>query len=356
MEFPIFKIKTEKKELTRLDLNNPQDRKKYFELKAGPEIEKIKNYLEKNTFVIYFLGKKNSGKGTYAKMLSEIIGPDKIVHFSIGDMIRKVDEELKDKTKKKELIAFLEKNWRGWIPIKEIINLLEKRDTTTLLPTDLILILVKREINRMERKSLFIDGFPRDLDQVNFSLFFRDLIGYREDSDIFVLIDVPRSVIHERIKYRRVCPSCQTPRNFKLLPTSKIEYDSKKKAFYLLCDNVGCNDVRLVAKEGDEKGIGPIKERLKKDEELLAKAFSLHGIYKILLRNCIPAKVAKRYVDDYEITPEYVFEWNEKEMRVEIKERPWLILDDAGVESVSLLAPPVVLSLIKQLAKLDFIA
>lgn len=338
------------------DLNNPEERKRYFEMKAGPEIEKIKNYLKKNSFIVYFLGKKNSGKGTYAKMFADIVGPEKIVHFSIGDMIRKIDEELGDKKKKKELIEFLEKNYRGWVPIKEIISLLEKRNTKTLLPTDLILTLVKREISKIEKKTLFIDGFPRDLDQVNFSLFFRDLVGYRDDPDIFILIDVPKNVINERIKYRKICPLCQTSRNLKLLPTSKLEYDSVKKQFHLLCDNSQCNNVRLTQKEGDEKGIAPIKARLKKDEELMRQAFLLYGVPKILLRNSIPAHLVKKYVDDYEITPEYVFEWNTVKQKVEIKEKPWFILDDQGVKSVSLLAAPVVVSLIKQLAALDFIS
>lgn len=366
MNFPIFKTKIQGIEKrgeetssslprfadTRVfDLNNPKERKEYFKIKAGPEIEKIKAYLAKNTFIAYLIGKKNSGKGTYSKMFAEIIGPDKIEHFSVGDMIRTIDLELKNKIKKKELINYLEKNYRGWISTKEIIKLLKKRDTKTLLPTDLILTLVKREISKRKKKALFIDGFPRDLDQINFSIFFRDLIDYREDPDVFVLIDVPKTVINERIKYRKICPICHTSRNIKLLPTSKVEYDLKKKEFYLLCDNPECSSVYLTGKEGDEKGIAPIKERLKKDEELIATAFSLHGISKVFLRNCVPTKVASRYVDKYEITPEYVFERNNKTKEIKIKEKPWAILDDQGVESVSLLAPPVVVSLIKQLAR-----
>ena len=351
MDFPIFKTKIKGIEKS-WDLNNPKEREEYFMTKAGSEIQKIRDYLKQNTFIAYFLGKKNSGKGTYSKMFAEIVGSDKIEHFSIGDMIRGIDKELKNKKKKNELINFLERDYRGWISIKEIIELLKKRDTKTLLPTDLILTLVKREISKRKKKALFIDGFPRDLDQINFSIFFRDLIGYRDDTDIFILIDVPKTVIDERIKYRRVCPFCHTSRNFKLLPTSKIEYDSKKKQFYLLCDNPECSNVRLVPKEGDEKGIAPIKARLKKDEELMAKAFSLHGISKVLLRNSLPAKLANRYVDKYEITPEYIFERDNKTKEIKIKERPWVILDDQGVECVSLLAPPVVLSLIKQIAQL----
>ena len=364
MEFPIFKTKTGSK--LKFDLNNPREREKYFNLKAGKDIKKLREFFKKgNTFVAYLLGKKNSGKGTYAKMFSEIIDPERIDHFSIGDMIRKTDKELKDKKKKKELIEFLEKNYRGWSSVKELIFFLEKRNTKILLPTELILALVKREIGKRKKKTIFIDGFPRDLDQINFALFFRDLIGYRDDPDFFVLIDVPEKIIDERIKYRVVCPICQTSRNLKLLPTSKIGYDKKRKEFYLLCDNPQCEESRLssypfagtrecreikmIRKEGDAAGIKPIKERLKKDERLISQALSLYGIPKVLLRNSIPKKLAPNFVDDYEITPEYNLQWNEKKKKVIVKEKPWLVLDDAGESSYSLLPPPVVVSLIKQI-------
>lgn len=351
MKFPIFKTKIEGLN-KKFDLNNPRQRKEYFDLKAGKEIKKLREYFKRgNTFVAYLLGKKNSGKGTYSKMFAEVIDPKKIEHFSIGDMIRDVDKELKDKLKRKELIEFLEKNYRGWHSIKELISSLEKRSTKTLLPTELILALVKREIAKRKKKTLFIDGFPRDLDQMNFSLFFRDLIGYRDDPDIFVVIDVPEKVIDERIKSRLVCPVCQTSRNFKLLPTSKIEYNSKKKEFYLLCDNPACKNYKMVSKEGDEKGIKPIKGRLKKDEKLISQAISLYGIPKIFLRNSVPKNLAKEYLDGYEITPEYSYEWDEKTKKVQIKEKPWIVSDDEGIPSFSLLPPPVVVALIKQMVR-----
>ncbi len=350
MEFPIFKTKV--KELDKkFNLINLEEQKEYFESKAGPEIKKLREFLKENTFIAYFLGKKNSGKGTYSKMLAQLIGPEKIKHFSIGDMIREVDEELADEQKKKELISFLEKNYRGSLNLKEIIFALENRSTKTLLPTELILTLIKREIEKIGRKTLFLDGFPRDMGQIDFSLFFRDLIGYRNDRDIFILIDIPEAIIDERIKWRRICPICKTSRNLKLLPTSKIDYDKNKKEFYLICDNPDCKDVRMVSKEGDEFGIEPIKARLKKDEELIQKALSLYGIPKVLIRNSVPADIAQDYIDDYEITPEYVFEWNEKSQKVDIKEEPWMVLDDKGIKSFSLLAQPATISLIKQLVE-----
>ena len=104
----------------------------------------------------------------------------------------------------------------------------------------------------------------------------------------------------------------------------------------------------MVRKEGDELGIKPIKERLKKDEKLINQAFSLYGIPKILLRNSVPKKLVKSSVDDYEITPEYYYEW--KQGRIIVKERPWLVQDDNKESSYSLLPPPVVVSLIKQIS------
>lgn len=361
MEFPIFKTKMEKAGDERssssrsakarvFDLNDPKERASYFNYKAGREIKKLRSYLEKgNSFIAYLLGKKSSGKGTYAKMMAEIVAPDRIEHFSIGDMIREVDKEVKDAKRRKKLIGFLEKNYRGWVPVKELISLLKIRSTTTpLLPTELILALVKREIGKRKKKTLFIDGFPRGMDQINFSLFFRDLVGYREDPDLFVLLSVPTSVIDERLKSRRVCPRCQTSRNLRLLPTSKAGYDKKKKEFYLLCDNHRCKEVKLTAKEGDHLGIKPIRARLERDAELIGQAYNLYGIPKVLLRNSVPVSRAKAYLDGYEITPEYCYSWNKKEKKVEITEKPWVVKDDEGKASYSLLPPPVVVSLIKQ--------
>lgn len=350
MEFPIFKTKI-KGQKRKFNLTDPKEQKEYFEFKAGKEIKKLRKYLKNNTFVAYLLGKKMSGKGTYSKMFSEVVYPEKIDHFSIGDMIRAVDLELKDKKRKKELSLFLEKNYRGWSSIEDLISTLEKRSTKTLLPLELILVLVKREMAKREKKALFIDGFPRDLDQISYSLFFRDLIGYRDDPDVFILTDVPDNVIDERIKWRRVCPICQTPRNLKLLPSSKVYYDENKKEFYLVCDNPSCGEVKMIPKEGDELGIEPIRERLEMEKKLMERAFSLQGIPKILLRNSIPVSKAKEYVDDYEITPKYNFEWNEKEKKVKVKEETWVILDDNNIPSFSLLPPPVVVSLINQMVK-----
>ena len=350
-EFPLFKTKVEGVE-KKFNLSDLQERQVYFQAKAGTEIEKMKDYFAKgNTFIAYLLGKKNAGKGTYTKLLMEIFGKDKIEHISVGDIVRSVHESMEDETKKKELLDYLNQNYRGYITPEQAIDTLLGRDTKTLLPNEFILALVKKEIDKAGKKAIFLDGFPRNLDQVSYSLFFKQLVDFREDPDIFVAIDIPESVIDERMKNRAVCPICHTPRNTKLFATKKVGFDEEKKEFYLMCDNPACQNARMGAKEGDSLGISSIRDRLELDGQLIEKIFSLHGIKKILLRNAVPVAKAGEYVDDYEITPEYYYELDEAGKEVKTLERLFVVKDDEGKEVYSLLAPPVAIALIKQLAK-----
>jgi len=348
LEFPI--IGTKVKGLTKkFDLNSPEGRKVYFKAKAGTEIEKIKKYLDKNTFVAYLIGKKNSGKGTYSQIFTEIFGSDKVALVSIGDVVRNVSADWEN-FKKSDKFERLKDLYRGYISFDDACDALAGRTQSKLLPTEFVLALLKLTIEDLKGKTLFIDGLPRELDQVSYSLYFRDLIDYRDDPDMFILIDIPESVIDERIKYRVVCPNCKNTRNTKLLITSRYGYDKKDKKFYLLCDNPCCTGgFRMEPKEGDNLGIGPIRGRLDKDEEILRKAFALYGIPKILLRNHIAAAEAEKYYDDYEITPEYSFKLNGD--KVNVIEKPWTIKDDNGVESVSLLSAPVVVTMLKQIVE-----
>jgi len=350
VDFPIFKTKMAGK-IKKFDLTDVKDRQAYFEYKAGPEIKKLKEYLKENIFIAYLMGKKSSGKGTYSKMFKEIVAPDRVEHFSVGDMVRSFDSVLKDPKKKKEFVSFLEKNYRGFIPLADILKSLETRSTKVLLPTELILAMAKKEIEKFGRKAIFIDGFPRDLDQISYSLFFRDLINRQKDPDVFILIDVPTTVIDERVKTRVICPLCNTSRNLKLLPTKEAGYDEKDKKFYLICDNPDCKGARMVTKEGDELGIAPIKDRLEKDETLIRQAFKLQGIPKVFLRNSIPVDKVKEYADDYEITPAFDYKVDKKTGKIETIEKHWEFKDDEGVLSNSLMPPPVVVSMIKQLVR-----
>lgn len=350
LEFPI--IGTKVKGLTKkFDLTSPKTRKAYFEAKVGDEIKHIREFLKKGTFMAFLLGKKNSGKGTYSHLFAEIFGEENVALVSVGDVVRETHANWKV-FKKSNDYRKLKSLYRGYISFDDAVNSLLGRSQDKLLPTEFILALLKLKLSALNGKSVFIDGLPREMDQVSYSLYFRDLAGFTDARDLFILIDIPESVIDERIKFRTVCPICHAVPNKKLLITSKIEYNPKTKEFIMICDNPSCKGARTVRKEGDDMGIGPIKSRLSKDEEILKKAFNLHGIPKILLRNHVPVKEANKYYDSYELTPEYILNWNEKTKKVEVKEKPWTVKDDNGVESYSLLAAPVMISLLKQMADL----
>lgn len=348
LEFPITSTKVPG--LTKsFDLADPKERKAYFHTKVGKEIAGISKYLENQTFMGFFLGKKNAGKGTYSSLLREIFGTERIATVALGDLVREIDANWED-YKTTDEYQNLKKFYRGFISFDDAVEKLHGRSQSTLLPSEFILAFLKARIAKVGKKAIFLDGLPRDIDQISYSLFFRDLANYADVPDFFMMIDIPMSVIDERIKYRVVCPKCNNSRNSKLLVTKQIEYEESTGVFHLLCDNPTCNDIRMVRKEGDDLGIEPIRNRLEKDEDILRKVFQLHGIPKILLRNHVPVTEADKYFDRYELTPEYVLHWNERTRKVEVLEKPWTVKDDNGVESYSLLAPPVAVTLIKQLA------
>jgi len=350
MQFPVYKTKIEG-ESRIFDLNDPKERKAYFELKTGQELAKLRNYLKNNSFVAYLLGKKNSGKGTYSKLFMEAVGQENIGHVAVGDIVRDIHKNLKTTEGKKNFLDFLAKNYRGFHSVEETVDLIMGRSQSNLISSELIIALIKYEISRRPKQAIFIDGFPRAHDQINYSLYLKELIGYREDPDFFVFINVPDSIIDERIKFRVICPVCHTPRNLKLLTTKDVGYDKETKAFYLMCDNPTCDKARMVPKEGDELGIEPIRARLEVDNQIFQKLLTLTGVPKIYLRNSIPKDIAKNYVDDYEITPQYNYEYDQALGQVKTIESPWLVKDDEGEESISLLPPAVVVSFIKQTAQ-----
>lgn len=348
--FPIFKTRQEVITET-FRLEDPMGRQKYFEAKAGTEIKKIQAYLQRgNTFVGFLLGKKNSGKGTYSKLFMEAVGKEHIAHLAVGDIVRAVHEDLENEAKRTELLAFLSRRYRGFVTVEQALDVILGRDTKTLLPAEVILALVEREIEKLGHKAVFLDGFPRSLDQVSYSLFFRAIIGYRDDPDFFVFIDVPETIINERMKYRVVCPVCHTPRSLKLLRTKEVGYDEAAKEFYLKCDNPSCDGERMVPKEGDELGIEAIRDRIEIDEKVMKTLKDLEGVPKIFLRNAIPIDQASRYIDTYEITPSYRYTWSDAARAVEVIEEPWVVPDEEGVASYSLLPAAVAVSLLKQTA------
>lgn len=352
MDFPVFATKTPGV-TKRFNLSDPADRKEYFQAKVGTEIDKIRRFLKDRQFLAFLIGKKNSGKGTYSKLFMEAMDVDSIGHLAVGDIVRDIHKSLEIPSKEEELLKFLKANYRGFDTVEENIGLINNRSQSTLLSSELILALIKFEVSKRPHQALFIDGFPRAHDQINYSIYLKELIKYSDAPDFFVFLNVPDAIIDERIKYRVVCPICKTPRNLKLLATKEVGYDKESKSFYLICDNPQCpqvNKARMLPKEGDELGIEPIRARLEVDNQIFEKLLTLEGVPKVYLRNSVPVGEADK-VDDYELTPAYSYEYDEASDSVKTIEKSWIIKDDLGRDSYSLLPPAVVVGMIKQVAK-----
>src|SRR3989344_6527986 len=160
----------------RFDLNDPVSRKSYFMAKAGKEIKHLQKYLKSGKrFVAFLIGKKNSGKGTYAKQFMEAVGTN-VVHLSIGDIVRDVHTSISTASGKKKLLNFLESNYRGFHNAQQTIDAILGRSQSALITSELILALIKFEISKRPKQSLFIDGFPRAFDQIPYSLFLKEII------------------------------------------------------------------------------------------------------------------------------------------------------------------------------------
>ncbi|MFA6755288.1 MAG: adenylate kinase [Bacilli bacterium] len=145
---------------------------------------------------IILLGAPGAGKGTNAK---RIVALYKIPHISTGDMFR---EAIKEKT----LLGV------------EASSYIEQGK---LVPDSVTIGLVKERLNKDDCKDGYLlDGFPRTLAQAEAL----EEIGKDLNRPVkFVInIDVPESVLKDRICGRRVCKVCGAPYHVKNLPP-KVE-------------------------------------------------------------------------------------------------------------------------------------
>jgi len=337
-----------KKTGKKYDIINPATRKLYFNEKVGEEIELLREYLKNNTFIVYMLGPKMAGKSSYTNLMKEIFGADTFGQVIVGDLVREADEDYRARGKESEVYKYTEQNYRGTLSIDQIFEDLLGRSNSNLRPTDFILMLVKRRIEQIGRKPIFIDGFPRNVDQVSYSLYFRDLINYRDDPDIFVLINIPLTIIDMRIRERKVCPKCKASWNLWLGPTSIIEYDSKRKKIIMKCDNPECEPIEMVSKEGDEKGIELIANRVIADVKMIDFVRKMHGIRKVELFNALKKDGIEKYYDPYEFSQ--MFQHKVVDGKVVSTKKPFVFSED-GKEYISLPQPPVTVQMIRGLVK-----
>ena len=136
-------------------------------------------------------GPPGGGKGTFSGQIKKIV-PD-IVHISTGDIFR---ENLKSKT-----------------PLG--LKAKEYMDKGDLVPDSLTNEIVKDRLEKIKDKSWILDGYPRNLNQVEF-------LENIAEIDLLLLLQVSRDIIFKRILGRYGCNNCGEIYNKYTLPP-KVE-------------------------------------------------------------------------------------------------------------------------------------
>jgi len=143
---------------------------------------------------IILLGAPGAGKGTVAKLLTEVDGS---VQISTGDLLRAA---VKDGTE-------LGKQAKSYM------------DRGDLVPDSLIMDMMEVRLQEKDcQKGFLLDGFPRTIPQAE------ALKGLMErlaiNLDFVVNLDVPRDIILDRLTTRRTCSNsaCQEIYNVKSNP------------------------------------------------------------------------------------------------------------------------------------------
>ena len=147
---------------------------------------------------LILLGAPGAGKGTVAKLLTDVDGS---VQISMGDILRgavQVGTELGNKAD-----AFMKAG--------------------DLVPDDLIMGIMEARLQEPDcEKGFLLDGFPRTIPQAEALKTLLDRIGVK--LDMAVNLNVPRDVILDRLTTRRTCSNsaCQAIYNVKSNPP-KVE-------------------------------------------------------------------------------------------------------------------------------------
>ena len=124
---------------------------------------------------LVILGPQGCGKGTQAEMISKELD---LVHISTGDIFR---DNIRHHTKLGEMAQ----------------KIIEKGD---LIPDKLTTEIIHERISHKDcEKGFILDGFPRDIEQINLFEKFQNV-----DKAIYIHIDDKESI--HRISGRRSCP------------------------------------------------------------------------------------------------------------------------------------------------------
>lgn len=133
--------------------------------------------------IILFIGPPGAGKGTQAAQLAQKIS---VPHIATGDILRDAVKESSTLGLKAQ--GFMERG--ALVPDNEIIDLIKKR-------------IIRSDCNN----GFILDGFPRTLAQAQA---LGDMINQTDKQvDKVVNLEVPDSILIERLSGRRVCRQCR---------------------------------------------------------------------------------------------------------------------------------------------------
>jgi adenylate kinase len=146
---------------------------------------------------IILLGAPGAGKGTVAKLLTEMDGS---IQISTGDILRAAVKEG----------AALGKEAKAYM------------DRGDLVPDSLIMKIMETRLQQPDcRKGFILDGFPRTIPQAE--ALKKLLASLKVKLDFVVNLEVPTDVILDRLTTRRTCanPECQEIYNIKSNPPTE---------------------------------------------------------------------------------------------------------------------------------------
>ncbi|PBB05225.1 MULTISPECIES: adenylate kinase [Salimicrobium] len=175
---------------------------------------------------LILMGLPGAGKGTQAE---KIVEKYNIPHISTGDMFRSA---IKEGTE-------LGKEAKSYM------------DEGALVPDEVTIGIVRERLSKPDcQKGFLLDGFPRTLEQAEA---LENLLGELETSLDYVLhIDVPQTILVDRLTGRRVCPECGA--------TYHVQFNPPKTPGK--CDNDGA---ALIQREDDQPET--VKNRLEVNVE-----------------------------------------------------------------------------------------
>ncbi len=161
------------------------------------------------------IGAPGSGKGTLAARIARELG---LRHLSTGDLLREAVAQGTDIGRKAE----------------------DYMNRGALVPDEIMVELLREELETYGFEDWILDGFPRTLNQVEM---LEAMLAEKETMvDRVFLIDLAPEIIVKRLTSRRVCPSCNAIYN--------LESEEFRPKVDGTCDKCGAD---LIKRKDDEE-------------------------------------------------------------------------------------------------------